>query len=60
MRNIAALEAKKEKIENQVTGWQRDLDTQTIRQTELEGNERDVKEDILKLKQHAEVVKQQN
>ena len=47
-------------MENQVTQWGRDLDAQTLRQAELEAEERDRKEDILKLTEHSEVVKKQN
>ena len=60
LRNIAELQAKKARMEDQVTQWGRDLDTQTLRQAELEAEERDKKEDILKLKEHSEVVKAQN
>ena len=60
LRNIAELQAKKARMEDSVTQWGRDLDTQTLRQAELEAEERDQKEDILKLKEHSEVVKAQN
>ena len=38
----------------------RDVDTQTMNQSEMEIRERKIKEDILRLKEHSEVVKKQN
>ena len=38
----------------------RDVDTQTLNQSEMEIKERNIKEDILRLKEHSEVIKKQN
>ena len=57
MRNIGILEARKEKMQVQVTSMNREVDMQTMKQSDLEIKEREVKEDILRLKEHAEVVK---
>ena len=60
MSNIKALEARKAQMQDKISNMTREVDTQTLNQSDMEIRERELKENILRLKEHSEVVKKQN
>ena len=47
-------------MEDKIENMNREVDTQTLKQSDMEIRERELKETILRLKEHSEVVKKQN